>query len=161
MVYSRDPVSVLFDGGAERLLRRAYARPGRWVGTRLADPAPRHVAHFARSGINVLGGDNAATLSGKHEDMRSRWGRGFARAVYYQHKRLRPAGSRAIVIEVGRRVPVRGVIPAGRAVRIRTRPGGEAAKWAVARKPDDDRIYDDEGEAAGRWADPDRRDWGQ
>src|SRR5258708_21406937 len=99
MVYSRDPVSVLFDGGAERLLRRAYARPGRWVGTRLADPAPRHVAHFARSGINVLGGDNAATLSGKHEDMRSRWGPGFARAVCYQPNRLRPAGSRPVRIE--------------------------------------------------------------
>lgn len=169
MAYARDPVSVLFDQGARNLLSRAYERPGQWVGTRLADPGPRHLAHLARLGIDPGERDTATGGAAK-----SRWARGFVRACYYQHKwwsstspgqpwraerRTSPRHAGALEVEVGRRVPVLGVIPAGRAVRIRMRPGGAAARSAVRKLPDSRRIYTDAGKAAGRWADPDRRDW--
>lgn len=155
-------MSELFDRGARTLLERAYARPGQWVGTRLAFPSARHVAHFAGEGINVLGTDQWG---------RDRWAAGFIRAVYYQHKwfysqgRLRDQrrtvanDSRAVRYELGRRMPVLGVIPAGRAVRIRIETGGQAAMRAVKRLPDSRRIYDDSGAPAARWADPNGRDW--
>jgi hypothetical protein len=171
MGYQRDPVSELFDSGARRLLQRAYQRPGQWVGTRIADPAPRHVAYFADMDIDVTGPDNAPTASGRRDDARSRWCRGFVRAVYYTekwyggHKVLRsarlmtPNQTRSVVIEVGRRVPATGAIPAGRAVRVKTVPGGDAARRAAMRKPEVKRIFDDDGEPAGRWSDPAGRDW--
>lgn len=164
---TRDPVSELFDPGARALLARAYAAKGRWAGTRLADPGPRHLAWAARVGINVGGPDPAAG-----GEARSRWARGFVRSLYYQHKwwsdgdggfrrtrRIEPRHAGALEVEVGRRVPVLGVIPAGRAVRVRIRPGGQAALRAVKRLPDSARIYSDSGAPAGRWADPNRRDW--
>ncbi len=161
MPSSRDPVSELFDAGARTLLARAHARPGQWAGTRIAWPTPRQVAYFASMGINVLGTDQWG---------RDRWAAGFIRAVYYQHKWYYAQGrfgprrtvandSRGVQYELGRRVPVLGVIPAGRAVRIRTRPGGGAAVKAVRKMPDSKRIYDDQGNTAARWADPARRDW--
>ena len=158
----RDPVSELFDGGARTLLARAYARPGVWAGTRVGFPSARHVAYFAGRGINVLGTDQWG---------RDRWAAGFIRAVYYQHKWFYSQGrlgntrrttandARAIRYEVGRRLPVLGVLPAGRAVRIMVQPGGQAAMRAVRRLPDSMRIYDDGGSPAGRWADPAGRDW--
>jgi hypothetical protein len=158
----RDPVSELFDAGARRLLTRAYARPGQWVGTRVAFPSARQVAHFAGQGINVLGTDQWG---------RDRWAAGFVRAVYYQHKwfysqgALRPVkrmaanDARSIRYELGRRMPVFGVIPAGRAVRIMVNPGGQAALRVVKRLPDARRIYEDSGAPGGRWADPAGRDW--
>ena len=121
-----DPVSELMNTGARRLLVRAYKSPGVWVGTRLADPQPRHVAYFAREyGINVLGPD---PVHGKI-DARTRWGRGFMRAIYRQHlywseigaapgwrkqKRMVPRKTGAIQVEWGNRVRAAGVIPAGR-----------------------------------------------
>ena len=153
---------MLFDAGARTLLGRAYARPGQWAGTRVAFPAARHVAYFAGLGINVLGTDQWG---------RDRWTAGFIRAVYYQHKwfysqgQLRPERratanqTRAVRYELGRRLPVLGVIPAGRAVRIVVNPGGSAAVRAVKRLPDSKRIYDDQGGPAARWADPTLRDW--
>lgn len=155
-------MSELFDTGARTLLARAYARPGQWVGTRLAFPSPRHVAYFAGTGINVLGTDQWG---------RDRWAAGFIRAVYYQHKwfysqgrlrnekRMSANDSRSIRYELGRRMPVLGVIPAGRAVRIMVNSGGQAAMRAVKRLPDSRRIYDDQGNTAARWADPSERDW--
>ena len=158
----RDPVSELFDRGARTLLERAYARPGQWVGTRVAFPSARHVAYFAGEGINVLGQDQWG---------RDRWAAGFIRAVYYQHKWFYSQGqlrserrttanqTRAVRYELGRRMPVRGVIPAGRAVRIRVEAGGGKAMAAVKRLPESRRIYDDSGSPAARWADPNERDW--
>lgn len=158
----RDPVSELFDTGARTLLTRAYARPGQWTGTRLAFPSARHIAYFAGEGINVLGRDQWG---------RDRWAAGFVRAVYYQHKwfysqgRLRSErrtaanDARAVRYELGRRLPVLGVLPAGRAVRVMVQPGGQAAMRAVKRLPDSRRIYDDQGNPAARWADPNGRDW--
>ena len=155
-------MSELFDRGARTLLERAYARPGQWVGTRVTFPSPRHLAHFATLGINVAGTDQWG---------RDRWTAGFIRAVYYQHKWFYSQGAlrserrttanqtRAVKYELGRRMPVRGVIPAGRAVRIMVNPGGGKAMAAVKRLPDSRRIYDDGGDPAGRWADPNGRDW--
>lgn len=162
VAHQRDPVSVLFDGGARTLLERAYARPGQWTGTRVALPAPRHIAYFGAAGINVLGRDQWG---------RDRWAAGFIRAVYYQHKwfysqgqlrserRVTANQTRAVRYEIGRRLPVLGVLPAGRAVRIMVNPGGQAAMRAVKRLPEARRIYDDQGDPAARWADPEARDW--
>lgn len=170
----RDPVSVLFDEGARALLARAYAARGQWAGTRLADPGPRHLAWLAARGISPLAPDNASAASGGGLDARSRWMRGFIRALYYQHRwysstgpglawraerRSSPRNAGALEVRVGNRVPVRGVIPAGRAVRVRVRPGGQAARRAVQQLGDADRIYDDAGRPAGRWSDPSLRDW--
>jgi hypothetical protein len=158
----RDPVSELFDPGARQLLERAYAKPGAWTGTRVAFPSPRQVAYFGGMGITVLGADQWG---------RDRWAAGFIRAVYYQHRwfyaqgRLRAQrrttanDSRAVRYEIGRRMPVLGVIPAGRAVRVMVQPGGQQALKAVRRLPDSRRIYDDGGDPAARWADPALRDW--
>lgn len=169
----RDPVSVLFDTGARRLLERAYNSRGEWVGTRVADPPPGTVAHFARLGIDVRGPDNPSSPRAKI-NAHTRWCRGFLRALYYQHKwysnlgreggwrgskRLRPRTSGALEVEFGRRVPATGVIPAGRAVRVRIRRGGQVAKRAVQRMSDDNRIWTDEGEPGGLMSDPSRRDW--
>jgi hypothetical protein len=162
MPYTRDPVSELFDSGARILLARTYARPGQWVGTRVVYPAPRQLAWAAGLGINLTGTDQWG---------RDRWTAAFVRAVYYQHKwyyaqgklgtvrRMTVNDSRGLQYELGRRLPVLGIIPAGRAVRIRTRPGGDAAMKAVKKMPDQKRIYADDGSPAGRWADPTERDW--
>jgi hypothetical protein len=156
MAAERDPVSVLFDRGARALLARAYATPGQWAGTSVAPPSPRHIAHFAGRGINVLGQDQWG---------RDRWAAGFVRALYYQHKwfyvqgqlghvrRMTPNDSRGLQYELGR------MTLRGRAVRIRVRPGGAAAMRAVKRLPDARRIYRDDGSPAARWADPAGRDW--
>lgn len=162
MAHQRDPVSVLFDRGARVFLERAYGRPGQWTGTRLAVPRPEQVAYFAARGIDVGGRDQWG---------RDRWAAGFIRAVYYQHKwfysqgqlrserRVTANQTRAVRYELGRRLPALGVLPAGRAVRVMVNAGGGRAVAAVKRLPDARRIYDDEGSPAGRWADPEARDW--
>jgi hypothetical protein len=96
-MYERDPVSVLLDRGARDLLARVYAAPrGQWVMTRLADPTPRHLAWGRARGWDLTGPDNAQTLSGRHVNAHSRWGRAFMRALWYQHKWYGPQpGSRA------------------------------------------------------------------
>ena len=167
MPFRRDPLSVLFDDGARQLLARAYAAPGQWAGTRLADPSPRHLAYAARLDINPLARDG---LPGGAA--RTRWVRAFVRALYYQHKwyggpgglrasrRTTANPSKAIEVDVGRRVLALGVIPAGHAIRVRVLPGGQKALAAVQREGDGERIFDDEGDpSGGRWADPARRDW--
>jgi hypothetical protein len=156
--YQPDPVSVPWERAASSLLRRAYDARGKWVATRLRDPTDAELARFAAIGINVAGRDNAATLSGEHENYRTRWARGFARALFRVNQ---SNGNRPLELEVGARKPALGVLPAGRAIRLRTRRGGSVARRAVARKADSARIFDDEGFAAGRWADPEGRDWGQ
>jgi len=176
--WERDPLSVALDPGARRFLARVYAARGGWVQTRLADPDPSVRAWALSRGIDPGGPDNASTISGTHANMRSRWGRAFARSAYYQHRWYGPprgrgkTGVRAstdrrgvpygrpLELEVGRHVPARGIIPAGRLVRARLRPGGQAARRAVQRKPLSARVYDDAGErTGGRWSDPARRDW--
>ena len=172
-VYERDPLSELFDAGARQLLDRAYAARGQWVRTRVADPGPRQLVACAELGIDPFGPDDSSAKGGRGLDAKTRWCRAFVRAVYYQHrwysgtkagawrrdKRMEPRHSGAIEIEIGRRVPVLGVIPAGRAVRIRIRPGGETAKRAAKRMAAADRIYTDRGRPGERHSDPAKRDW--
>jgi len=167
MAYQRDPVSVLYDGGARRLLERAYAANGGWAGTRLARPGPRHVAWAARRGIDPFGPDNASAVDGRNLNARSRWARGFVRAVYYQHRwysdapgggwrggrRVTARHSGALEVQVGPGTA------AGWPVRIRLRKGGGQAAAAVRRMPVSARIYDDAGRPAARWSDPEARDW--
>jgi hypothetical protein len=173
VTYVRDPVSVLFDAGARSLLTRAYAARGTWVSTRLADPSPRHLAQLALLGINPLGPDGATAAGGRGLDARTRWARGFVRALYYQHRwyapgtgdrwrqarRTVPGGRGALEVQVGPRLRVRGVLPGGREVRVRVHPGGQAARRAAARLPDSRRIYDDQWAPGERWSDPALRDW--
>lgn len=164
----------MLDRGARQLLERAYAqRTGTWVMTRLADPSLEAEAlALASWGIVLMAPDVPATQGGTAVNAHTRWGRAFMRALYYQHRwygdpahnamratrRVQPLG-RPLQVEWGRRVPVRGVIPAGRAVRVRIAAGGKTARRVVAAKPDSARIYDDAGTPAGRWADPALRDW--
>ena len=164
----RDPVSELFDAGAARLLRRAYARPGRWAGTRIAAPTMRHTRWAAAQGIELSGPDNAPG-----GQARNRWMRAFIRAVYYQHKwhyregqglgerRTAPNQSRALRYEVGLvrldRVDGR-VVNRGRAVRIIVLAGGQAAQDAAEAMPASRKIYEN-GAPGARWSDPARRDW--
>lgn len=162
MTHTRDPVSELFDDGARGFLERVYARPGQWVGTRIGGPTPGQVALFAAQGINVLGTDQWG---------RDRWAAGFVRSVYYQHqwhyargrfqaqRRTAPNDGRALRYELGRRMKALGVIPAGRAVRFLSKPGGQAAVNAAARIPASRRIFTADGEPGPRWADPADRDW--
>ena len=137
-------------------------------------------------GIDVTGPDNPS-VAGRGKgglNARSRWGRGFVRALYYQHKwhsipgksqfrqaqRVSPRASSALRIEVGRHIPAspqfdprhpeRGGFPAGRAVRVKLDRGGQAKLKAVQRLSDRDRIWTDEGNPAGRFSDPSLRDWG-
>lgn len=176
MPWQRDPLSVALDPGARAFLQRVYAARGGWAATRLADP-PADIRRWAAGlGIDPLGPDNASTVSGQHANYRTRWGRAFVRAMYYQHKwyggaqrrggpGLRDARrtvpyARPLEIEVGRHVPARGTIPAGRLVRARLRPGGQTARRAVQHKPVSARVYDNDGDPdGGRWSDPERRDW--
>lgn len=157
----RDPVSVLFDIGAAAFLERAYAARGQWVGSRVADPAARHLVALRAMGIDPLGRDNPSAEGGRRGGLnaRDRWRRGFVRAVYYANDSRHGGRGRAIEIQVGRKVPARGIIPPGRAVRIRTRRGGGVALRAVDRKPEAARIWVGDHERGGRFSDPALRDW--
>jgi hypothetical protein len=172
MPYARDPVSELLDRGARRLLERAYQAPsGTWVSTRLADPSPEHEQWAAGIGIDrLMGPDRPTTDSGKNTTAYTRWGRAFVRALYYQHKHYGDrSGLRSekrmvaygapLQVEWGRRMPALGVIPAGRAVRVRIAYGGATSLRVVKGKSDDARIYADDGSRAGRHADPEKLDW--
>lgn len=182
----RDPLSVLLDAGARRLLERAYASPGTWVGTRLADPGMRARTLAAARNIRIDGPDNPSVASGRSSrtDAKTRWARAFVRAVYYQHKWYSGPGQRSwrqqrrttarstggLRFEVGRHLPASpqfdpanpsaGGFPAGRAVRFKLDRGGTAKQRAVERLPDSQRMYDDAGNEAGRWSDRSLRDWG-
>jgi hypothetical protein len=176
MGYQRDPVSEQFDAAAARLLNRAHARRGQWVGTYVKNPSPQWQAWARRRGMNLLGPDNAATKSGVKRNARTRWCRAFVRSVYYLHKHYyyegkgldlgdkkiggaEARGSRALQFEVGTvRINPEGLV-VGRPVRIRLLPKGSQADKAVRKLPNSRRIVDDEGNAAGAWNDPTLRDW--
>jgi hypothetical protein len=167
--YSRDPVSELLDHGARQLLDRAYKTPGHWVSTRLADPTREHARYFSGLGIDVNGPDPVGRKLNTH----TRWARGFVRAIYYQHqwyselgtrgwrgqRRLTERTSGAIQVDVGQHRPELGIIPAGRVVSVILHPGGQAARRAVDRAPDDSRIFTRAGEPGGAASNATRRDW--
>jgi hypothetical protein len=169
----RDPVSELLDRGARELLERAYGARGEWVLTRLADPDAGTIAWAATLGIDVMGRDNAPTASGRRNNAHTRWGRAFVRSLYHQHRwwsngrggwrvrapRMTPS-QRPLVIDWGNRVPKLGVIPAGRAIRVRAPVGGRpGAVRAIAPVQPERRIYTSAGHPGGRWADKAGRDW--
>lgn len=158
----RDPVSTWFDRAAREFLDRVYARPGQWVGTRVPVPTDQEAERAAGYGIDVRGRDQLR---------RPRFAAAFVRSAYYQAKwhrtgrhwhderRLTPNEVRSLRYEVGRWMPRRGLVPAGYAVRFMSKPGGEAARKAVAKMPDSQRIYLEDGEPGPKWADPVHRDW--
>lgn len=157
-------MSVLWDGAAETLLERARKARGGWQGTRIADPSPRQRAALLALGIDPLGPDNPSTSGGRARggaglDAKTRWARGFVRAVNYANDRRNGGPGLALELEVGVHKPPLGVIPAGRAVRLRVRRGGQAADRAVRRKGEAARIFTDDGSPGGRWSDPELRDW--
>jgi hypothetical protein len=180
---ARDPVSVPFDGTARRLLSKAYANRGQWQEIWLPDPSIRQRTRFVGMGINVSGPDPLPKGGGL--DAKTRWGRAFVRAMYFQHKwysptgtgsafrtdrRLSPRNTGGLRIEVGRHVPAspqfdpahpeRGGFPPRRKVRVQLAAGGKAKTAAVARLSDRDRIYTKSGNPAARWGGGDRfRDW--
>lgn len=162
-------MSVAFDEGAKNLLDRAYAHPREWQHTRLADPGPGDLIRW-RGLDNPLGPD---PVPGRR--FRTRWGRAFARALYYQHrnysphsqtgpwrktKRSVPRKSGALLVEAGAYKPALGVIPRGMAFRVMLTDGGQAKAAAVAELPASQRWGgpDGHGPAASDLAD---RDWGK
>lgn len=166
----RDPVSVLFDAAARRLLERAYRSPDKCAATRLADPTSAQRAAVASTyQVDVDAADDA----GKGQ-ARTRWGRAFMRSVYYQHRwyytrgvklattRRTELSTRPLKISIGRHMPVKGVIPAGRLVVIEVLPGGQAKDRALAAKPASDRYITPDGEPGPAWNEgPESRDWEQ
>lgn len=111
--------------------------------TRLADPTPAHRSYLASVGIDPDGPDDKSGAGALNA--RTRWGRGFVRALYYQHKwwsdapggggwrdtkRAAPRGDLSLVIEVGRALPggrqEGTLLRPGRAVRVKAVRGGRA-----------------------------------
>lgn len=157
-------MSEFFDRGARVLLDRAYrAGRGVYVGTRIADPGPNTRAWMATQGIDWRARDDPGTPNPRGGlDCKDRWTRAFVRALYYNHRRYEGATGTpdALKVEIGRRVPARGIIPPGRAIRVRLLAGGRAARRAARQLPDDDRIFDHQGDATGgRASDVALRDW--
>jgi hypothetical protein len=149
--YARDPISVQFDAAALRLLRRAHANRGDWVGTYLQNPGADWQLWAVRNGWGrLLGPDDAPG-----GEARTRWARAFIRSCYYNHKSFmyldglrmaekRPRGVRpplALDYQVGTvRLSERpNVVVIGRAVRVRLLTGGQAAAAAAAKVPDSKR----------------------
>lgn len=149
----RDPVSELFDAAARRLLERAYSSPGRTAVTRLANPTEAQRQQIlAAYGIDVTAPDDAG-----QGQARTRWGRAFLRAVTYQHRwyftrgdhlrqqRRLTESPRPVKVTIGRALPVRGVIPAGRLVTVEIFAGGKAKAAAVSRLPASRRYITEQG----------------
>lgn len=158
----RDPVSLVWDTAAARILQRVYEQRGGWYATRITDPPPSLLAYFgAKHDIDLTGPDNAATISGRHINYRTRWNRGFVRAVNYRNDRRHGGPGGPLEIQVGRPKPAGpGNTPAGWAVRLRVRRGGDKrARRAVERKKYGDRIWTGDGEPGGRFHDITGRDW--
>jgi hypothetical protein len=178
MPFEPDPLRDKFSRGARQLLDRAYAHPGTWQRTRLANPGAAAMSFALTLGINPLAPDNVSAQGGRRGGLnaRTRWMRAFIRALYEQHlwwagshaeagawrdeRRLVAFRSQGLRVDVGRAVPGLGVIPAGREVKVMvTSQGRSAAFSAAARMPGDDRIYADDRDLGARWSDPGRRDW--
>lgn len=144
MAFMPDPLSLWWELSAQRALDVAYGHPGRYYGTIIADPSPRQREVAARLITSRVDGPDTHT----GRKARTRWCRAFVRALERQNKRN---GGRPIEWDVGVRVA------GGRAFRVRTVPAGRLRR--PLDKPDRQRIYDKDGNPAGRWADNDLRDW--
>ena len=163
---TRDPLQTGFRRGARSLLQRAYNDPRHWQVTRLAVPTPGQVAALRRRGIDPYGPDPVPKGG---LDAKTRWARGFVRTLYYEHKWWSGPGKQGfrtvkrttarhtggLQVEVGRVMPARGIIPAGRIIRVRLAPGGRAKAEAVEALPERARWADDGPQRAQQaW-----RDW--
>jgi hypothetical protein len=162
--YERDPVSVLWDPAAAALLARARAARGEWQGTRVADPSDRQRAMLLAIGINPNRGDVPSAVGGKARagnglNAKTRWVRGFTRAVWYANDRRNGGPGLALELEVGRWKPAGVRVPSGYAVRLRVRRGGTAAIRAVEARQASGRIWTGDAVPGGRWSDPALRDW--
>lgn len=157
MPLTRDPVSVQFDQSAAELLRRAYAADGRWVGTYLQMPGPGWVAWGIRRGISLYARDRWGEV---------RWVRAFKRSIYYLHRHYYRSGqldlssprvslerTKVVIWQTGR------LTARGYAIRIRVDRGGQIARRAVERKPEQARYIDDEGQATELASTAADRDW--
>ena len=135
----RDPLSEWFDPAARKLITRAYAQRGQWVGVYLAPPTPLQRAHAARLGIY--------NLTERDRWGEQRWVRAFKRSVYYQLKkhgwsdaprwddvRSSPWPGVALEWETGKRVLKAGWPSRRWAIRVRIHQGGAAARKAVQAK---------------------------
>lgn len=155
----RDPLSEWFDTPARRLIRRAYANRGQWVGVYLAPPTIVQRAYAARLGIYDL-----------YERDRwgeQRWVRAYKRAVYYNLKkhgfsdaprwdqnRVSAWPAVALQWETGRRV-MRANWPGRRwAIRVRLHDGGSSARKAAQAKPASQQWV-----GTGRQSTADDHDW--
>lgn len=165
-VLGRDPVSELFDAGARAQLGRAYADRGTWKETRLQPPEARHRAYLVSLGIDPDGPDDASIPGRPGLDARTRWARGYVRALYYQHvnysteaggwraaRRPAPRPGRLIEVRVGGNVRALGLIPAGQLIAVRMRSAAEAAQ--LARK-----AHQAASVPESRRSDSRLRDWG-
>lgn len=164
----RDPVSELWDAAARRLLDRAYQNPTRTARTRLADPTPaQRQAILSAYGIDVDGPDDV-----RGQRAHTRWARAFVRSIYYQHKWYYRRGAhlgaarrtteteRPLRVTVGRRLPIKGVIPAGRMITVEVLPGGRAKQAALDRTPAAERYIAPGGTPGQAWNQgPETRDW--
>lgn len=165
MPYERDPVSVLWDTAAAALLGRARSARGGWQGTRVADPSGRQRAALLAIGINPNARDMPSAAGGRARggaglNAKTRWVRGFTRAVWYANDRRHGGPGLALEFQVGRWKPAGVRVPAGYAVRLRVHRGGtEAARRAAEAMDRRKRIWGKDGEHGPRWSDPGLRDW--
>lgn len=167
-VHKRDPLSEAFDGTARRLLDRAYRQRGQWVQVRLKDPTVRERTMWVAQGINPDGPDNPSVRGGRGLDAKTRWARALIRSINYVNTHEAYQGA-PLRFEVGRHIPAspqfdprypeRGGFPPSRQFRLQVAPGGRAAMRAVARKPDSERIWTDDGQPAARFSRNELRDW--
>jgi hypothetical protein len=148
---TRDPLSEWFDPAARRLIRRAYARRGEWVGVYLAPPSTLERAYAARLGV--------FDLYERDRWGEQRWVRAYKRAVYWnltkhgfsdsfrpREERSSPWPGVSLEWETGKRI-ARANWPGRRwAIRVRLHDSGAAARAAVDRLP-----------ASERWADTPQR----
>lgn len=140
MPTTRDPLSEWFDPAARRLIRRAYARRGQWVGVYLAPPTLEQRARAAVLGV--------WDLYERDRWGEQRWVRAYKRAVYWQLRmhgwhdgprfaetRASPWPAVALEWQTGRRVTRANWAGRRWAIRVRLHDGGQAAARAAAARP--------------------------
>lgn len=136
MAFGPDPVSLLWDAAAGSFLAGVIAADGQWFGRRVADPTPERARTLEAAGYD-WGGPDDKTGRGRL-NARDAWRRAFIRAVYRANDARKGGPGVHLELEVGRKVPRRGVIPPGRMVRGRCHTG-DAKAWIRDHTPEGDR----------------------
>jgi hypothetical protein len=154
--FARDPISRQFDTAAARLLRRAHASRGDWVGTYVANPSLEWQAWAVRNGWPRLLGPDVAP-GGR---ARTAWCRSFIRSCWNLHQKYststgldladapRARGVRppySLQYQVGTVKLAPGGRVVGRAVRVRLLTQAEARKFANEKVPDSARWLERDG----------------